>query len=580
MAVVLLAAGGFLRWSKDGTGGRAHPVFEAIPFVADAAEADAPRISPSGTQIAYECTYGASQNICVRDAESGRVERLGKPDTRHEAPTWSPDGNTIAYLRFASPKPDQAEVIVRSPVSGPERVVAVVPETARGGSLKWSPDPRQLIISTTVAPNEALALFLLPIDTGGLKRLTTPLALSSRSSSRLSQYGDRSPAVSKDGKWLAFCRVNAEGLSSLYVVGLDSHLSPTGEPRRLETGQPYNVTPVWTPDGRELVFVSGVYRSRRLMRMRVFEPAQPEPILPQAGIVAFPEIGRDPRGKQILLFASATSISTLWEQPMRSGQASPEQIIPTAADDREPSYAPDATRIVFVADCSGYDEIWVTGRRQANPVQWTNMRCSQVSFPHRSRDSSRITFSSVCGGQEDIYVVDGPGLKPRRLTDTLQTNENSRWFPDGGWIYFTSVRSGVSSTWKVPEAGGTAAPVNSRLSSDPRISADGHTLYFIRLSDSKLNLMATPADHPGDDQLLVPEVSHYALGRSGIYFVTAKPGDATAHFRDSSTGKISVATRTERWLRGGFDLSADETRLIYARPDVFSVRLMKIDGFQ
>ncbi len=64
---------------------------------------------------------------------------------------------------------------------------------------------------------------------GEMRRLTTPPPMGR-------PFGDRAPAISPDGRWMAFSRVQAEGLSDLYVVSVSAETILMGEASKLETG--------------------------------------------------------------------------------------------------------------------------------------------------------------------------------------------------------------------------------------------------------------------------------------------------------------------------------------------------------
>src|SRR5215831_19316778 len=99
-----------------------------------------------------------------------------------------------------------------------------------------------------------LAFFLVSIETGEKRRLTSPPA---------TLIGDISPQFSPDGHTLAFTREVDHGNGDLYLLSLSDVLKPLSEPRRLTSGN-WGVNPAWTVHGREIVFAnrtrSGLWR--------------------------------------------------------------------------------------------------------------------------------------------------------------------------------------------------------------------------------------------------------------------------------------------------------------------------------
>lgn len=82
-------------------------------------------------------------------------------------------------------------------------------------------------------PNGNPDLFRLDLSNGAIDRLTTDSA------------NDFRPAVSPDGRWLAF-QSNRGGTYQLYLASLDY-----GQVRALTTVPGNSAYPAWSPDGRQ-----------------------------------------------------------------------------------------------------------------------------------------------------------------------------------------------------------------------------------------------------------------------------------------------------------------------------------------
>ena len=137
-----------------------------------------------------------------------------------------------------------------------------------GSCLAWSPDSRWLAVCDWAEDSPGrLSVFLLSVDSGERRRLTTPLEGST--------LGDVLPAFSPDGRTLAFCRVGSAS-SDLYLLDLDEDLNPQGEPRR-RTFMEQLIFGQFTSDGRDIVFSAGsMTNSSVLWRVPVSGTASPE----------------------------------------------------------------------------------------------------------------------------------------------------------------------------------------------------------------------------------------------------------------------------------------------------------------
>jgi dipeptidyl aminopeptidase/acylaminoacyl peptidase len=144
-------------------------------------------------------------------------------------------------------------------LGGPERKVGEVSSPWHlsdipGPYLSWTPDSNSLLVSDRGSLKEPFALFLLSIETGEKRRLTSPPA---------QVLGDSGPASSPDGRRLAFTRAVDANLSDLYLLALSDGLKALGEPRQLTFGNRGATSPTWTADGREIIFanpISGLWR--------------------------------------------------------------------------------------------------------------------------------------------------------------------------------------------------------------------------------------------------------------------------------------------------------------------------------
>jgi len=105
------------------------------------------------------------------------------------------------------------------------------------------------------------ALFLVSIQTGQKRRLTTPPNDAA---------GDTTPAFSPNGHTLIFSRDYFDH-SDLCLLGLNEDYEPQGIPKKVETGNVNDIGAAWTADGREIVFSSG----EALWRMEATGPGKP-----------------------------------------------------------------------------------------------------------------------------------------------------------------------------------------------------------------------------------------------------------------------------------------------------------------
>jgi len=164
-------------------------------------------------------------------------------------PVWSPDGQSIAFLRDLSGGNLQCSCCADS---GPERKLVEVASTFALIQRPFSPGrPMEgfLALIDQEAPNQAPAVFLLSTETNEKRRLTSPA---------LESGGDYAPTFLRTaGIWLSFDPSLNRASGDLFVLPLSSGLQPQGEPKLLMSDSRPLFGLTWTLDGREIITAPG-----------------------------------------------------------------------------------------------------------------------------------------------------------------------------------------------------------------------------------------------------------------------------------------------------------------------------------
>jgi Tol biopolymer transport system component len=117
-------------------------------------------------------------------------------------------------------------------------------------TLTWSANGKWLIaIDHPSKEAQPASLYAYVLETGKRHRLI-PASLRSDV--------DACPSMSPGGRNLAFISVRAVGaVGELYALAVSRDLAPLGEPNQLTFERRFSTSPVWTPDGRAILFSSG-----------------------------------------------------------------------------------------------------------------------------------------------------------------------------------------------------------------------------------------------------------------------------------------------------------------------------------
>jgi Tol biopolymer transport system component len=182
-----------------------------------------PTWSPDGTKIAFSSDRAGGMDIWVRDLKTGNDRRMDGLPNADMAAAWSPDGKSIAFVSNADF--EQGEIYIVPTEGGEPR--KVLDRTFGVGYPSWSADSRFLITPSfkpySTRYREGMNYYTLVPSVSGPARTVVPnqhLPIGKRA-------GD-GPAWSPDGKQIAFVTNDY-----LYVMPVTPNGDPAGPPRQL-----------------------------------------------------------------------------------------------------------------------------------------------------------------------------------------------------------------------------------------------------------------------------------------------------------------------------------------------------------
>ncbi len=531
-----------------------------------------PHFSPDGRQVALVWSGENDDNydIYVKPIGEGPRVRLTTHPATDRNPVWSPDGHWIAFLRHST---TGVGLYLVPALGGAERRIAELRHPAGPATgktlplLEWFPDAQTLAVVERSSSEGCFSIFRLSVETGERRRLTSPPPES---------YGDTQPAVSPDGRMLAFARSLALASSDIYIVPVKG-----GEPRRLTFDNEVIVGMTWSADGRSIVFSSergATAGAGSLWRIRVdssISRAPPEQVLGVGPRASYPAISR--RGR-LLAYQEHFQDSNLWRAPA-SGRGAPELVIASTREEVRPDYSPDGRRIVFDSNRSGNWEVWIANADGSDSRQLTNYGRAPASSPRWSPDGRLIAFHYIGEGNADIYTMTPEGKSIRRLTSEPSREESPSWSKDGRWIYFTSNRSGVFEIWKMAVDNATQVVQMTHGGGNwPRESPEGRYLYFLDGGD----IWRMPVDGGPKTRVYGPVVPgpSRAPDPAGIYAAEAGRGIVYHHFATGRTTLVVPLGKSTFMAYGGLALAPDRRWLLYARRDRAVSDIMLVQNFQ
>jgi eukaryotic-like serine/threonine-protein kinase len=472
------------------------------------------------------------------------------------------------------------EVRLIPPLGGSERKLAEIEvrqDYIPSPYLAWTPDARFLI--ATDSPGERMpdALFVISVETGEKKPLTSP---------QPPLFGDSAPAVSPDGRSMVFRRTAAANAGELLWLALGEGGAATGEPRRLAPAALNASYPAWMPDGDEILF------SARSSLWRLSVRGQSAPArLPFVGEDGFmPTVSRPQPGRPgRLVYERSSSDQNIWRVET-SGPGTTALTLPVAAIsstrlDSNAQFSPDGRRVALASSRSGDTEIWLADPDGGNTAQLTSLGAPQTGTPRWSPDGQTIAFDSNLEGQYEIYAISASGGKPRRLTSHPANDHVPSFSRDGKWIYFSSSRGGDNQIWKMPASGGEAIQVTHNGGYVAFESPDGSQLYYTQnpgFPPSALWRLPVSGGQPVKVLEGVVQRAFAVLGK-GIYYASLEAPsrlEAKLLYFDFATGKSTTVAALGRRIFLGLTATADGRTILYTKIDSSVNDLMLVENFR
>jgi Tol biopolymer transport system component len=552
----------------------------AVPLTALPGVVRSPSFSPDGNHVtfAWSGPQQSNSDIYVQQIGAGTPLQLTTDAASDYSPAWSPDGRAIAFLRQAPNSPHH-ELRLVPPLGGPERkVVDIQPRGfLRAVTLAWCPDSKCVVLTDATSSDGTGpdALFVVSLESGAKRQLTTPPP---------EFHADNDPAISPDGRWLAFRRDVAPFSGRLLLVPLTEGVTPGGEPRSLTPILITAYNPKWISNG-EIIF--GAKSS--LWRMGIAAGATPAR-LPFVGAdgqmpaVAPPQNGRPGRLVYVRSFADAN----VWRlETSGAGKplvAAPVVTISSSRREALVNLSDDGQKITFISDRAGESEVWMADATGGNAVQLTTLGANP-GYPRWAPDGKRIVFHS--NSEEHpygaIHVVATESGGTRRLTANRSTDVFPSFSRDGRWIYFSSSRTGIPQIWKMPSAGGEPALVSSRAGMLAIESMDGASLFFVesRTSDAPGTLWRVPLDGAPASTLVdgVNSLS-FAVVEEGVYYIERVGNVSRLRYFDLTTRQATIVATDLGVVTPGLTASRDGRVILFSRIDSSVNDLMLVENFR
>ena len=322
--------------------------------------------------------------------------------------TWSPDGQELIYSMQGS--------LWRQRLGSKEaRQLTVGPGYAY--QPDWSPDGRRVVYA--VYDKDAIELRLLDLASGQARSLLADGSVNVE------------PRWSPDGRRLAFVSSAFLGRWHIFVapVSADGTLGPvervtedreSGLPRYYYGRHDQYLSPTWSPDGSDLIFISNrgrIWGSGGFWRMPARAGAEPRELhYEETTWKARPDWSRD--GKRVVY---SSYLGRQWHQLwlMTADGGDPLQLTYRAGDATAPRWSPDGRRVAYVSNEDGNTSL--------NVVEVPGGSIQQVPAERRiyREPMGRLTLT----------VIDHASGRTVPARVSVEAPDGRNFGPDDAWRY-------------------------------------------------------------------------------------------------------------------------------------------------
>jgi eukaryotic-like serine/threonine-protein kinase len=415
-------------------------------------------LSPDGGFVAFADAGAPVSQIWVKNLAQGDPIQITSGDLAASRPAWSPKNDQIVFARRGQ------GLWSVPPLGGNMHRLAEF-----GASPQFSADGERIVFE-----KNGTEIWTVRADGSDAKRVEgVPVPWYS---------GRLDPSFSPDGSSIVYFLPEVGATGDLWIVP-----SAGGTPRQLTHDLTEAGGPIWTTDGRHIVFSSMRGGSR-----------------------------------------------TLWR--VRSSGGTPEPLTAGAGEDLEPVLSRDGRTLIYTNVRNRYD------LRARHPVTGAERviveRRRQTIFPRISPQGSSVAFFGFGDvGDVQVFVVPMAGGAVQQVTRGKgHMNTMPRWSADGSLIYYYEQRPGASLR-AIPAGGGTSREIRPwpwETHAGAEFNPDGSLVVYYR--------QAAPGEQRVTEQTVVENLSSGAERPLSIPIVVPRwSSDGRAVLGVTTTAPFVVA---------------------------------------
>ena len=357
-----------------------------------------PQVSPDGNWIAHTVTRvdteadASSSQIFMASIDSGEVVQLTSDDSDASKPRWSPDGRYLAFLEAKGDEDATTQVWTLDLRGGEAQAFTAVDQGV--GDFLWAPDGKKMLLS--IVDKSAAELAKEQATEAGEEPKPLPYVID-----RLQFKQDGVPYLDR---------------TRTHLYRLDAR---NAEPLQLTFGDYDDASPVWSPDGKSIAFVSnrteepdGNENTDIWIVAATGDAAQREPrrLTTNPGTDHSPAFSED---SSQIAYVSVTDVDLMWyatnHLAVVSVAGGDERVLTTKLDRNvgSPVFSKDDQSIVFLLEDSAEVHLAEFDIAGGNIDRLIGGEVSVSGFSSYTSGSYAVEISTAHRPTELFYLSDG-----------------------------------------------------------------------------------------------------------------------------------------------------------------------------
>ncbi len=204
-----------------------------------------PRIAPGGEKVVFASAHEGQDNIYIINQDGSNLKRLTGPARakRDGYASWSPDGAKLVFFREYSYCND---IYVMDNTGNDQTNLTNIRSLGTLSSnsfseFPWSPDSKRVVFTSN--RNGFLNIYIMDRNGKNIRQITNNL--------KTQTYG---AVWAPNRNVIAYVSTEElNGETDIYTLNVDS---PRAKPINITKSPYHDTSPVWSPDGTQILFVS------------------------------------------------------------------------------------------------------------------------------------------------------------------------------------------------------------------------------------------------------------------------------------------------------------------------------------